>query len=114
MLQDYRTQVSNCNYCTNSETEKAKKVSFQSLSAPVVSNRLTGGVARNRHIQLQERAYRRMTTETYIEPAFLLPDLIEIQRSASAGFWKIEELNSFSPITDYTGVRVALWVKISN
>jgi len=34
----------------------------------------------------KERAYRRMTTETYIEPAFLLPDLIEIQRSSFRWF----------------------------
>ena len=54
----------------------------------------------------EERAYRRMTTEKYIEPAFLLPDLIEIQRSSFRWFLEeglIEELNSFSPITDYTG-----------
>ncbi|MFH7028243.1 MAG: DNA-directed RNA polymerase subunit beta [Heteroscytonema crispum UTEX LB 1556] len=47
-----------------------------------------------------------MTTETYMEPAFLLPDLIEIQRSSFRWFLEeglIEELNSFSPITDYTG-----------
>ena len=47
-----------------------------------------------------------MTTETYLEPAFLLPDLIEIQRSSFRWFLEeglIEELNSFSPITDYTG-----------
>ncbi len=47
-----------------------------------------------------------MTTETYIEPTFLLPDLIEIQRSSFRWFLEeglIEELNSFSPITDYTG-----------
>jgi len=47
-----------------------------------------------------------MTNETYIEPAFLLPDLIEIQRSSFRWFLEeglIEELNSFSPITDYTG-----------
>jgi DNA-directed RNA polymerase subunit beta len=47
-----------------------------------------------------------MTTETYIQPAFLLPDLIEIQRSSFRWFLEeglIEELNSFSPITDYTG-----------
>ena len=49
---------------------------------------------------------KRMTTETYIQPAFLLPDLIEIQRSSFRWFLEeglIEELNSFSPITDYTG-----------
>lgn len=47
-----------------------------------------------------------MTTEKYIEPSFLLPDLIEIQRSSFRWFLEeglIEELNSFSPITDYTG-----------
>ncbi len=47
-----------------------------------------------------------MNNETYIEPAFLLPDLIEIQRSSFRWFLEeglIEELNSFSPITDYTG-----------
>ncbi|MBW4634121.1 MAG: DNA-directed RNA polymerase subunit beta [Iphinoe sp. HA4291-MV1] len=47
-----------------------------------------------------------MTNETIIEPAFLLPDLIEIQRSSFRWFLEeglIEELNSFSPITDYTG-----------
>jgi len=47
-----------------------------------------------------------MTSETYLEPAFLLPDLIEIQRSSFRWFLEeglIEELNSFSPITDYTG-----------
>ncbi|WP_138503152.1 DNA-directed RNA polymerase subunit beta [Nostoc sp. PA-18-2419] len=47
-----------------------------------------------------------MIKETYMEPAFLLPDLIEIQRSSFRWFLEeglIEELNSFSPITDYTG-----------
>jgi len=47
-----------------------------------------------------------MNNETYIEPAFLLPDLIEIQRASFRWFLEeglIEELNSFSPITDYTG-----------
>ncbi|MFM2061021.1 MAG: DNA-directed polymerase subunit beta [Cyanobacteriota bacterium] len=47
-----------------------------------------------------------MINETYMEPAFLLPDLIEIQRSSFRWFLEeglIEELNSFSPITDYTG-----------
>ena len=41
-----------------------------------------------------------------LESAFLLPDLIEIQRSSFRWFLEeglIEELNSFSPITDYTG-----------
>ncbi|MGF1513310.1 MAG: DNA-directed RNA polymerase subunit beta [Elainellaceae cyanobacterium] len=39
-------------------------------------------------------------------PAFLLPDLVEIQRASFRWFLHeglIEELNSFSPITDYTG-----------
>ena len=47
-----------------------------------------------------------MTSDKYLEPAFLLPDLIEIQRSSFRWFLEeglIEELNSFSPITDYTG-----------
>ncbi|BCL38630.1 DNA-directed RNA polymerase subunit beta [Nostoc sp. MS1] len=49
---------------------------------------------------------RGMISENYIEPAFLLPDLIEIQRASFRWFLEeglIEELNSFSPITDYTG-----------
>ncbi|BBD59188.1 DNA-directed RNA polymerase, beta subunit RpoB [Nostoc sp. HK-01] len=47
-----------------------------------------------------------MNNDKYLEPAFLLPDLIEIQRSSFRWFLEeglIEELNSFSPITDYTG-----------
>lgn len=39
-------------------------------------------------------------------PAYMLPDLVEIQRSSFRWFLEeglIEELNSFSPITDYTG-----------
>ncbi len=47
-----------------------------------------------------------MTNENHIEPAFLLPDLIEIQKASFRWFLEeglIEELNSFSPITDYTG-----------
>ncbi len=47
-----------------------------------------------------------MTNESIMAPAFLLPDLIEIQRSSFRWFLEeglIEELNSFSPITDYTG-----------
>ncbi|MDJ0732820.1 MAG: DNA-directed RNA polymerase subunit beta [Nostocaceae cyanobacterium] len=47
-----------------------------------------------------------MTNESIMAPAFLLPDLIEIQRSSFRCFLEeglIEELNSFSPITDYTG-----------
>jgi DNA-directed RNA polymerase subunit beta len=49
---------------------------------------------------------RGMTNETLMEAAFLLPDLIEIQRSSFRWFLEeglVEELNSFSPITDYTG-----------
>lgn len=45
-------------------------------------------------------------TQTDIAPVFTLPDLIEIQRESFRWFLKeglIEELNSFSPITDYTG-----------
>ena len=44
--------------------------------------------------------------DKYMESAFLLPDFIEIQRSSFRWFLEeglIEELNSFSPITDYTG-----------
>ncbi|HEY9809542.1 MAG TPA: DNA-directed RNA polymerase subunit beta [Halomicronema sp.] len=47
-----------------------------------------------------------MTEQTYTTPAFTLPDLVEIQRSSFRWFLEeglIEELNSFSPITDYTG-----------
>ncbi|MDJ0618300.1 MAG: DNA-directed RNA polymerase subunit beta [Calothrix sp. MO_192.B10] len=47
-----------------------------------------------------------MTNETLMTPTFLLPDLIEIQRASFRWFLEeglIEELNSFSPITDYTG-----------
>lgn len=47
-----------------------------------------------------------MTNDSIMEPAFLLPDLIAIQRSSFRWFLEeglIEELNSFSPITDYTG-----------
>ncbi|AFY44624.1 DNA-directed RNA polymerase subunit beta [Nostoc sp. LEGE 06077] len=47
-----------------------------------------------------------MNNDKYLEPAFLLPDLIEIQRASFRWFLEeglIEELNSFSPITDYTG-----------
>ncbi|WP_413199603.1 DNA-directed RNA polymerase subunit beta [Nostoc piscinale] len=47
-----------------------------------------------------------MNKDKYLEPAFLLPDLIEIQRASFRWFLEeglIEELNSFSPITDYTG-----------
>jgi DNA-directed RNA polymerase subunit beta len=42
----------------------------------------------------------------YTAPAFTLPDLIEIQRASFRWFLEeglIEELDSFSPITDYTG-----------
>jgi len=47
-----------------------------------------------------------MTTKDYTEFAFTLPDLIEIQRASFRWFLDaglIEELDSFSPITDYTG-----------
>jgi DNA-directed RNA polymerase subunit beta len=47
-----------------------------------------------------------MSTQTQNQPAYILPDLIEIQRSSFRWFLEeglIEELNSFSPITDYTG-----------
>ncbi len=43
---------------------------------------------------------------TYTTPNFVLPDLVEIQRSSFRWFLEeglIEELESFSPITDYTG-----------
>ncbi|MBE9010378.1 DNA-directed RNA polymerase subunit beta [Pseudanabaenaceae cyanobacterium LEGE 13415] len=43
---------------------------------------------------------------TYNTPAFVLPDLVEIQRASFRWFLEeglIEELDSFSPITDYTG-----------
>ncbi|MFN9830734.1 MAG: DNA-directed RNA polymerase subunit beta, partial [Pseudanabaena sp.] len=41
-----------------------------------------------------------------VTPAFVLPDLVEIQRESFRWFLEeglIEELESFSPITDYTG-----------
>ncbi|MEW6492644.1 MAG: DNA-directed RNA polymerase subunit beta, partial [Cyanobacteriota bacterium] len=54
-----------------------------------------------------------MTNQIYITPTqsyttanYMLPDLVEIQRSSFRWFLEeglIEELNSFSPITDYTG-----------
>ena len=47
-----------------------------------------------------------MTEQTYTTPAFVLPDLVEIQRASFRWFLEeglIEELDSFSPITDYTG-----------
>lgn len=47
-----------------------------------------------------------MTNLSYTAPTYTLPDLIEIQRSSFRWFLEeglIEELNSFSPITDYTG-----------
>jgi DNA-directed RNA polymerase subunit beta len=47
-----------------------------------------------------------MTELTYNTPAFVLPDLVEIQRESFRWFLEeglIEELDSFSPITDYTG-----------
>ncbi|MGF1495212.1 MAG: DNA-directed RNA polymerase subunit beta [Elainellaceae cyanobacterium] len=47
-----------------------------------------------------------MTELAQTLPAFTLPDLVEIQRSSFRWFLEeglIEELDSFSPITDYTG-----------
>jgi DNA-directed RNA polymerase subunit beta len=47
-----------------------------------------------------------MTNQIYTQPAFALPDLVEIQRASFRWFLEeglIEELESFSPITDYTG-----------
>ncbi|MBD2259821.1 DNA-directed RNA polymerase subunit beta [Pseudanabaena sp. FACHB-2040] len=47
-----------------------------------------------------------MTDQNYTTPNFVLPDLVEIQRSSFRWFLEeglIEELESFSPITDYTG-----------
>ncbi|ABW28582.1 DNA-directed RNA polymerase subunit beta [Acaryochloris marina] len=47
-----------------------------------------------------------MTNSIYTQPAFTLPDLVEIQRESFRSFLKeglIEELESFSPISDYTG-----------
>jgi len=47
-----------------------------------------------------------MTTQTLAAPSFQMPDLVEIQRSSFRWFLQeglIEELDSFSPITDYTG-----------
>jgi len=47
-----------------------------------------------------------MTTPTYTTPTYLLPDLVEIQRASFRWFLEeglIEELDSFSPISDYTG-----------
>lgn len=47
-----------------------------------------------------------MTNSIYTQPAFTLPDLVEIQRESFRSFLReglIEELESFSPISDYTG-----------
>ncbi|MCS6813670.1 MAG: DNA-directed RNA polymerase subunit beta, partial [Cyanobacteria bacterium] len=47
-----------------------------------------------------------MTNQNSLAPAFTLPDLVEIQRASFRWFLEeglIEELESFSPITDYTG-----------
>jgi DNA-directed RNA polymerase subunit beta len=47
-----------------------------------------------------------MTDQIYTPPAFTLPDMVEIQRESFRWFLEeglIEELDSFSPITDYTG-----------
>jgi len=44
--------------------------------------------------------------QSYTAPNYMLPDLVEIQRSSFRWFLEeglIEKLNSFSPITDYTG-----------
>lgn len=46
------------------------------------------------------------SNQIYTPPAFTLPDLVEIQRASFRWFLEeglIEELESFSPITDYTG-----------
>ncbi|WP_071515209.1 DNA-directed RNA polymerase subunit beta [Geitlerinema sp. PCC 9228] len=47
-----------------------------------------------------------MTNNSISAPSFTLPDLVEIQRASFRWFLQdglIEELSSFSPITDYTG-----------
>ncbi len=47
-----------------------------------------------------------MTNNPISAPSFTLPDLVEIQRASFRWFLQeglIEELSSFSPITDYTG-----------
>jgi DNA-directed RNA polymerase subunit beta len=47
-----------------------------------------------------------MTDQIYTPPAFTLPDMVEIQRESFRWFLEeglIEELESFSPISDYTG-----------
>ncbi len=47
-----------------------------------------------------------MTNQITTPPAFALPDMVEIQRESFRWFLEeglIEELDSFSPITDYTG-----------
>ncbi len=47
-----------------------------------------------------------MTNQNYTTATYMLPDLVEIQRASFRWFLEeglIEELNSFSPITDYTG-----------
>lgn len=47
-----------------------------------------------------------MTDQINTPPAFTLPDMVEIQRESFRWFLEeglIEELESFSPITDYTG-----------
>lgn len=47
-----------------------------------------------------------MTNQISTPPAFALPDMVEIQRESFRWFLEeglIEELDSFSPITDYTG-----------
>ena len=50
-----------------------------------------------------------MTDLTISQSSFVLPDLVEIQRSSFRWFLQeglIEELESFSPITDYTGKQI--------
>jgi DNA-directed RNA polymerase subunit beta len=55
--------------------------------------------------EMKNQSRRPMTTQNYLE-TYRLPDLIEIQRASFRWFLEaglIEELDSFSPITDYTG-----------
>ncbi|HEY9744315.1 MAG TPA: DNA-directed RNA polymerase subunit beta [Coleofasciculaceae cyanobacterium] len=55
---------------------------------------------------MSNQIYTTPPTQTYSALNYMLPDLVEIQRSSFRWFLEeglIEELNSFSPITDYTG-----------
>ncbi len=55
---------------------------------------------------MTSQIYTTAPTQTYTTATYMLPDLVEIQRSSFRWFLEeglIEELNSFSPITDYTG-----------